>query len=193
MNSNDVMALNDPNFPPHLDIHPLDFSISNNTLHEQQKDIAQYGIAGRIWEASKPLIDYFNPENNSFDPPCPIHLSPAPRRIIELGSGQAVATLQLARHLLQDDRLVLTDLDNVVPLCEQSVQRWHRDMEFQAEIVVKPLAWGSDASSVKSLGPYDFIILCDLVRPQLAMKLIVDILSESLSAPSVYSASFDTI
>jgi hypothetical protein len=82
----------------------------------------------------------------TYDPPCPLfpsHSSFQPehpdasacggsrtgkkRRIIELGSGQSVASLHLAQYLEVGDELVLTDLPEVVPLCQRNIDRYLAD------------------------------------------------------------------
>lgn len=186
--------MNDPNFPPSLDIHPLVLTDANHTLDTQQDDIVQYGIAGRVWEASKPLIEYFTPDHHHFDPPCPI-LQPrtSPLRLLELGSGQALATLHLAQYLRPSDTLVLTDLDNVVPLCLQSVQRWEQSHNNGPEIAVKPLAWEGNVTAVQALGPFDFIVLCDLVSLDTRFILTPDILPSLIPTASMHPAPIDRV
>lgn len=125
----------------------------------------------RCREASGALIEYFTP-GTTFDPPCSL-MDERAKRVVELGSGRALASLHLAEQLRPDDRLVLTDLPNVVPLCEQRLQDWHRTSPWGAEVHVKPLAWGEDASEVVALGPFTHIILCDLVihlRPHISPR-----------------------
>ncbi len=39
----------DDNFPPNLNIRPLDIVQDLDHLHGQEEAIAKYGIAGRIW------------------------------------------------------------------------------------------------------------------------------------------------
>lgn len=154
----------DPNFPPALNIRPLELPGVSHVPDNQQQAIAQYGIAGRVWEASQPLIRYFTPQNQSFfEPPCPIFDHAGPKRIIELGSGQALASLHLAQHLAPEDVLVLTDLPNVVPLCRHSADAWKQDHNHGAQVFVESLAWGEDIALVKGLGPFDYIVMCDLV------------------------------
>ncbi len=80
---------------------------------------------------------------------------------MELGSGQSVASLHLASHLDKDTTLVLTDLPEVVPLCEQSLAV--KRMNLAPDIIVAPLAWGSSSSHLAQYRPLTHIILCDLV------------------------------
>ncbi|OCF37977.1 hypothetical protein I317_03938 [Kwoniella heveanensis CBS 569] len=147
--------MSDPNFPPNLNIKPLG---SSNVTDDQQRDaIVTYGIAGRVWEATRPLLEYFSP-SNKFDPPCSL-LSNGEKKVIELGSGQSVASLHLAKQLQRDDLVVLTDLPEVVPLCEQAIQR----NDSTAQVIAQPLAWGEDAAHLRQFGPFTHVLMCDLV------------------------------
>ncbi|CDR99685.1 hypothetical protein, partial [Sporisorium scitamineum] len=105
------------------------------------EDIESFGIAGRIWEAAYLLARYLrpavqHPDELEFDPPCSLFepaSSKQPLTIVELGSGAGYGSLHLARQLLQHAQctksqpakatLVLTDLENVVPLMERNVAR----------------------------------------------------------------------
>jgi len=166
------MPDHDPNFPPSLNIAPLAPLGIQHESHNQQEAIEKYGIAGRVWEASRPLVRYFTPTISvAFDPPCPV-FSPeeasltSPRRIVELGSGQGVASLHLANYLEPQDTLVLTDLDNVIPLCNLSIDNWKDGKENTPHVSAQALGWGGDSGKVRAPGPFDYIIMCDLVRVQ---------------------------
>ncbi|KAL7422780.1 hypothetical protein Q5752_002075 [Cryptotrichosporon argae] len=204
--------MSDPNFPPDLDIHPLVLAGTDNDDRGQAAAIAKYGIAGRVWEASLPLLSYLTP-GSPFDPPCSVHSTPSPRRILEFGSGQALSSLHVASHLGPDDLVVLTDLPNVVPLCEASIDAWTRraasastDEEHKdgpaaaatsgatsARVVARPLAWGESGAAVKALGPFTHILMCDLVYfPQLYPPLLYTLLemTEPDGVPDEASAVF---
>lgn len=107
-------------------------------------------------EATELLKEYFTPGTN-FDPPCSL-LSPGPKRIIELGSGQSVASLHLANALTEKDVLILTDLPEVMPLCEARARQ-------SSIMVAYPLAWGSSSAHLAAYRSFTHIIMCDLVRP----------------------------
>lgn len=109
------------------------------------------------------LIQYFTP-GASFDPPCSIlsnEIGHQPRHIIELGSGQSVASLHLASHLRENDTLVLTDLPEVVPLCEQSLAV--KKGVLPPRVVAAPLAWGALSAHLDRYRPFTHILICDLV------------------------------
>ncbi|WVQ68014.1 uncharacterized protein L199_006220 [Kwoniella botswanensis] len=157
--------MSDPNFPPNLDIKPLLLSsVADQQLeqHQQKDAISTYGIAGRVWEATRPLLEYFTP-SSKFEPPCSLFETQRPHRIIELGSGQSVASLHLAGHLQKEDLVITTDLPEVVPLCEQSIRAWNPPSDTHAKVIAQPLAWGQDPSHLFQFGPFTHIIMCDLV------------------------------
>jgi hypothetical protein len=112
-------------------------------------------------EATVPLIDYLTP-GAAYDPPCPIY-GPGPRRIIELGSGQSLPSLHMASHLDEDDSVILTDLPQVIELCQQSIDSWRKTHENGARVIAQPLAWGEDSSHLRKYGPFTHILMCDLV------------------------------
>lgn len=174
----------DPNFPTNLDIRPLHLRGTacgeGADGHAQARAIEKYGIAGRVWEASAGLLAYLTPGGpgvpacslfasaSGASPESPESAETAPARILELGSGQALASLHLAARLPARDTVVLTDLPNVVPLCNQSVEVWRTEGEGNrggehARVVVQPLAWGEDASHLRAYGPFTHLLLCDLV------------------------------
>lgn len=161
----------DPNFPPNLNIAPLHLvgtaATSESDGHGQAAAIARYGIAGRVWEATAALVQYLTPGATVFEPACSLFDGAAerpPHRVLELGSGQALASLHLASQLPAGDTIVLTDLPAVVPLCEASIAAWAaREGGEHAEVVARPLAWGEDAGDVLALGPFTHILMCDLV------------------------------
>lgn len=112
-------------------------------------------------EATVPLIDYLTP-GAAYDPPCPVY-GPGPRRIIELGSGQSLPSLHMASHLDEDDTVILTDLPQVIELCQQSIDSWRKTHENGARVTAQPLAWGEDSSHLRKYGPFTHILMCDLV------------------------------
>ena len=59
--------------------------------------------------------------------------------------------------------IVLTDLPNVVPLCEASIRRWTPKLSTHARVVAKPLPWGDGVAGVSELAPFTHILMCDLV------------------------------
>ncbi|OWZ41384.1 hypothetical protein C361_03897 [Cryptococcus neoformans Tu259-1] len=178
--------MTDPNFPPNLDIKPL--LLTHHHPHGQvQSDnqtnaIAAYGIAGRIWEATKPLLDYFTP-SQAYEPPCSLFASRGPHCVVELGSGQSVASLHLAAHLAPQNTIVLTDLPAVIPLCEKCIDSW-RPPKCHAKVVARPLAWGQTATHLREeFGPISHVLMCDLIYfPHLYPLLLYTLLS--LTEPS---------
>jgi hypothetical protein len=210
----------DPNHPPNLSIAPSQ-APDETALDEyaQERSIARYGIAGRVW-----CVWLFSPFSFPFDdadklmvgmrrfPPCTIFTAPEPV-ILELGSGQSHASLHLLSELCKPNnasneerwggsrdrttceernggggRLVLSDLENVVPLVRGNVDRWLRKTaschqttndigndtktdrgERVPDVEVVALPWG-DIPAVDSLlsttiqKPITHILMIDLVR-----------------------------
>jgi hypothetical protein len=105
--------------------------------------------------------------------------------VLELGSGQSMATVHLLDaladsvdefRLAKSHKVYLSDLPDVIPLCQASVARWEisraetlRHQQVEAEVV--PLAWG-DMDMGDRLGQIlqtserhlSHILLIDLVR-----------------------------
>lgn len=176
------------------------------------QDIELYGIAGRIWEAAYLLARYLVPPSQAadsleFDPPCSLFPVPgqAPLTIVELGSGAGYGSLHLARQLVRHadvmveqpprTRLVLTDLENVVPLMERNVERaGYKDATDILDARVRSLAWGNQAHASSLIAemqgndgssgnPITHILCSDLVYfPELLPPLLRSIIS--LSNPS---------
>lgn len=109
-----------------------------------------------------PLVRYFSPDS-AFDPSCSL-FQPGPHRVLELGSGQAFASLHLASQLSPVDFVILTDLPEVIPLCEGRIAEWRNGIERAAQVIAKPLAWGQDIAHLRSWLPLTHIVMCDLVR-----------------------------
>ncbi|KAF6767505.1 Nicotinamide N-methyltransferase-like protein [Kalmanozyma brasiliensis GHG001] len=178
------------------------------------EDIQAFGIAGRIWEAAYLLARYLRPAQQvpgelEFDPPCSLFntTSDEPLTIVELGSGAGYGSLHLARQLQQHATetgsksskatLVLTDLENVVPLMERNVARaGYKQATELLDVRVRSLAWGNDAhaesliSELQSLAsndvkaaeanPISHILCSDLVYfPELLPLLLRSIISLS--------------
>ncbi|KAF9040971.1 hypothetical protein BDZ89DRAFT_981315 [Hymenopellis radicata] len=134
----------DPNFPPNLDIKPLyhQGDWGDAFSHKSQTAaIEKYGIAGRVWEAAYALMLYVNPPTGPhewlFDPPF-IAADPGlplPTVMIELGSGTGIVASVLGRL---GGAVIVTDLPEVCPLLEANLRH---DSE---SLFVRPLAWGNE-------------------------------------------------
>lgn len=106
-------------------------------------------------EAVPYLMQYLNPpgvNKISFEPPCSIFArkpclkAKKPLRILELGSGNGHLCLHhLAPLLPPGSLLVLTDLEEVMPLLSANVQIALKEGRIppQVEVRVEPLPWGS--------------------------------------------------
>ncbi|KAF9414893.1 hypothetical protein BGZ94_000246 [Podila epigama] len=183
------------------------------------QDISTFGIAGRIWDSSY-VIDAFlrGPSDQfTFTPPCPIpreYFLPTAAtptrsareppaldliRIIELGAGTGYVGIALAKRLRPFATLVLTDLEEVIPLLEKNVQgSFHRrvgcgdlatagssissipsvpasEQQACARLEIEPLEWGNSTHAAKILaqGRVDYIVASDLVYfPELYPPLL---------------------
>ncbi|BGP42612.1 hypothetical protein JCM10449v2_006624 [Rhodotorula kratochvilovae] len=190
------MHQGDPNFPSNLSIAPSTRAVlhvgvapDHTALESDEEDAAQdierFGIAGRTWEAAYLLRSYLTLASSPaastpiFDPPCPL-FAPAPtptprtrrkRTILELGAGTGFLSLSLAPHLSPaEDRLVVTDLDNVCPLLSKNLaaaeKRWAARGASPAEVLVRPLPWGDGnalaALQEEGLAP-DIVLASDLI------------------------------
>ncbi|SNX84265.1 uncharacterized protein MEPE_02973 [Melanopsichium pennsylvanicum] len=192
------------------------------------EDIHSYGIAGRIWEAAYLLACYLRPANElsrqlEFDPSCSLFDTRADQHltIVELGSGAGYGSLHLARQLVQHAEssfnkspqatLVLTDLENVVPLMERNVARAGYNQAIDTiHVSVHPLAWGnqehannllaklstnqsSPGSTRTPANPLSHILCSDLVYfPELLPPLLRSIITLSgygLTAQDAVSSS----
>jgi len=129
--------------------------------HLISRSSARNGLTAR--EASHALLEYFTPSSTIFNPPCSIFDKAEKHTIIELGSGQSVASLHLAAQLDKDDTLVLTDLPNVVPLMQQSIDTWSQTNKEGVLPVAEPLGWGTDIDHLKKYGEITHVVCCDLV------------------------------
>ncbi|KAF9916869.1 hypothetical protein BX616_002589 [Lobosporangium transversale] len=177
------------------------------------QDIPTFGIAGRIWDSSY-AIDIFLRRPSSqytFTPSCPIpheyfidasntancsnrgEQSLDPIRIVELGAGTGYVGIALAKRLRSSCTVVLTDLEEVIPLLEKNVRdnidqkvldscsdsinspipkstsstppELGSSQRSCAKVEVKPLAWGNSTHAEKILaqGRVDYIVASDLV------------------------------
>lgn len=156
-----------PNFPPNLNIRPLDLrkfappaaasaeagDAPPDDGWDQHASIERFGIAGRLWEASLLLYRYLQPPPPDapplFDPPCSLFEARPdgrPRTALELGSGIGFSALQLSTFLPAGDLVVMTDLPEVVELMEERRDDFCARRPSQAggaDVWVRPLAWSS--------------------------------------------------
>ncbi|KAI0052248.1 hypothetical protein FA95DRAFT_1376095 [Auriscalpium vulgare] len=217
-----------PNFPQNLSIQPSHRpqnpllsatpSASDNSsvlpydsdtvfsAQAQEDAITKYGIAGRVWEAAYLMLLYLNPAPAyEFSPPPFLLDYASPITAIELGAGTGIVGLALAERLAvlgrQGDGVVLTDLPEVCPLLEEN-SRLHGEKAAVrgAEVVVKPLAWGSQEHAEamadgmrfgehEGARPLTHIVCSDLVYfPELLAPLLRSLLHLT-SPPFVPSQS----
>lgn len=176
----------DPNFPKGgLNIKPSyeRYNQSNNEwAKDTEEDIQTFGIAGRIWEASYLLQRYLTYDSSDrFDPPCLDLFGDDKKTIIELGAGVGLVGIHLAQQLQQQhsqsSHIVLTDLNNVLPLLARNATKAGVS---GSTVKVEPLPWGSesDAQAILSTAqnesrPVTHILCSDLVYfPELLPPLL---------------------
>ncbi|CAK5269321.1 unnamed protein product [Mycena citricolor] len=175
------MASANPNLPENLDIHPLVPAIDAEGTEQfdydqQQRDISQFGIAGRVWGAAYLLIQYLVPiAEVTYEP----LFAPSADgiRVVELGSGSGIVANTMSTRLRPDrDIMYSTDLPEVCPLLERNLRP-----HLQAHggpILVRPLSWGNAEHAsqlLKQLAPSNIThVLCsDLVYfPELLGPLL---------------------
>ena len=148
-----------PNFPEALAIAPQAPSTGADDVawaHDSADDIAQYGIAGRIWESAFLVESYVHaPSTWTWDPPRTIVGAPQARTILELGSGVGTAGLTTAMALdtRQTHDLIVTDLPDVCALLDRNT----RDFPHEGvRVHVRPLAWGDKDAAQRIL--QDFVV-----------------------------------
>ncbi|KAF9128642.1 hypothetical protein BGW39_004861 [Mortierella sp. 14UC] len=116
-----------------------------------------------------------------------------PIRILEIGAGTGYVGIALAKRLTADCTVILTDLEEVVPLMQKNVNEHHlsrrptseaeiesasgtgKDTAACAYVEVEPLAWGnsSHATAILTPTPIDYVIASDLVYfPELYPPLL---------------------
>ncbi|KAG0204543.1 hypothetical protein BGX28_003549 [Mortierella sp. GBA30] len=105
-----------------------------------------------------------------------------PIRILEIGAGTGYVGIALAKRLKPSCTLILTDLEEVVPLMEKNVQEnlssQSTDPPYSgqcATVKVEPLAWGNSEHAQRILGDggVDFVVASDLVYfPELYPPLL---------------------
>ncbi|KAG9123979.1 hypothetical protein FRC07_013304 [Ceratobasidium sp. 392] len=157
--------MHDPNFPPNLAIQPSSHAPNHRLVFDQESGIKQYGIAGRIWEAAYILAAYTTPSAFAadasrlpvleFDPQCSLFREGQmkPITVVEIGSGTGYAGIHVAHQLDRfrqkthahaiRDKVILTDLENVVPLLEQGVGEHRETIDIGVQLEARALEWGS--------------------------------------------------
>lgn len=178
-----------PNFPAALQIAPNAPRSGDGReawCHDDADDIAQYGIAGRIWESAFLVESYARaPSTWTWDPPRTM-MDAHKRVIVELGAGVGTAGLTTARALADMGgyaEVVLTDLPEVCPLLRRNAASFEHD---RVHVHVRPLAWGDTeaAHAVTTTFPLTHILCSDLVYfPELLAPLLNTLLDLTNEAP----------
>ncbi|KAG8785373.1 hypothetical protein FRC12_017683 [Ceratobasidium sp. 428] len=217
--------MHDPNFPPNLSIQPSASAIhasESKLVFNQESDIKRYGIAGRVWEAAYALAAYTIPPTSiidqqtdaeqlsrlNFDPQCSLfyEIEARPITVVEVGSGTGYAGIHIAHQFAMLRRrkricsapinVVLTDLENVVPLLQQGIREHEDVMSSGVRLEARALEWGNSehllalAEYLNNLGtPVTHILCSDLVYfPHLYPQLLRTLLA--LTSPPFCDISY---
>lgn len=194
------MAREGPNFPAALAIAPSAPRAADGARaweHDSAADIAEYGIAGRIWyvprlrrESAYVLMRYVDADPAwVYDPPCTLVGADAPRTVLELGAGVGTAGLALAHALLRTGpahTVVLTDLPEVVALLTRNARA---TQAAGADVRVCALPWGDAAAARAAVQcaprPLTHILCSDLVYfPELLAPLLRTLLDLTRTDPA---------
>ncbi|KJA16427.1 hypothetical protein HYPSUDRAFT_193151 [Hypholoma sublateritium FD-334 SS-4] len=202
-----------PNFPLHLNIHPSTIPTAHSATFAdaatldaqfgcaaQEASILQYGIAGRVWEASYAMILYIQPPQNiEFDPPfinTDRTCTSTKYSMLELGSGTGLVASTLLKLLdPARDHIIVTDLPEVCPLLEANLRpvSLHADVSRSSAVTIMPLSWGNyyDVLNLPKLTSLTHIICSDLVYfPDLMGPLLRSLLHLSSPPFSTPSAAY---
>lgn len=185
-----AMSNGRPNFPAHLRIFPnAPRETQDAWMRDSEQDIAQYGIAGRIWESAFLWAAYIENTTHTFDPPH--SWLDAPVTLLELGAGVGTAGLATASYLAhrsacpsEAHHVILTDLPEVESLLRRNVPwtPW-----AQAHVHVRPLAWGDAGHAEVILQTWTptHILCSDLIYfPELLAPLLRSLLQITQQAPN---------
>lgn len=165
----------DPNFPKGgLKITPsfdrYNVKEENEWAKDSKEDIEQFGIAGRIWEASYLMQRYltFDSFNEVFDPSCLNVIASKDDHhscttILELGAGVGLVGIHLAQQFQQHypnhrTQIILTDLHNVLPLLTRNAIKAgvfdpnnnisNNNNNKQNDLIkIEALPWGSESEA----------------------------------------------
>ncbi|ETW05757.1 hypothetical protein H310_03444 [Aphanomyces invadans] len=124
------------------------------------------GIGGKLWDSSLILTAYLAAHPEVI----------AGQHVIELGSGLGLIGLACAA-LSSAASVVLTDIDDVVPLLEYNV----RLNDLQDEASVRPLWWGTSIEHLSA--PYDVVLMSDVVYDPFGYEPLIASLRD-LTTPS---------
>ncbi|KAI9357784.1 putative methyltransferase-domain-containing protein [Pilaira anomala] len=158
-----------------------------------KQDIDTFGLAGKIWQSAYTLQALFDPEMQSTLEPNYIipeeyykhHISnnnateKKKFRILELGAGTGYVGIAMAQHLNPSCQVYITDLEQVVPLIQQNVDKYQQ--EGTAEIKVDRLHWGNKQDVKRVLlsnnEKFDLVVVSDCVYfPELFEMLLETLL-----------------
>ena len=110
---------------------------------------ARLGIGGKLWDAALALVAHVG--STSGNDEC-VH----GKRVLELGSG--VGAVGIGARLFGASRVVLTDIEDVVPLLEANIELNHVQ-----DVTAVALDWFQDVPSAILSESFDLILASDVV------------------------------
>ena len=120
---------------------------------------ARLGIGGKLWDAALALVAHVG--STSGNDEC-VH----GKRVLELGSG--VGAVGIGARLFGASRVVLTDIEDVVPLLEANI-----DLNHVQDVTAVALDWFQDVPSAILEERFDLILASDVVYdPELHAPLL---------------------
>ena len=120
---------------------------------------ARLGIGGKLWDAALALVAHVG--STSGNDEC-VH----GKRVLELGSG--VGAVGIGARLFGASRVVLTDIEDVVPLLEANIELNHVQ-----DVTAVALDWFQDVPSAVLEESFDLILASDVVYdPELHAPLL---------------------
>jgi predicted nicotinamide N-methyase len=134
----------------------------------------RWGIHSSVWEGGLALLAYLSETHNQRD-----------ALIIDLGAGTGIVGLGCAL-LGYTNKILLTDLDEALPLLKDNVQR---NALRDSEVIVTPLVWGEPLSSLvrDSIVQAEQVLVlgADIVYRQNIMDPLIRTLVDLLEYPNV--------
>ena len=120
---------------------------------------ARLGIGGKLWDAALALVAHVGSTSGSDE-------CVQGKRVLELGSG--VGAVGIGARLFGASRVVLTDIEDVVPLLEANVELNHVQ-----DVTAVALDWFQDVPSAVLDESFDLILASDVVYdPELHAPLL---------------------
>jgi hypothetical protein len=200
--------------PPGSDSRCCDDAVLEFDVEQRRADEASLGTGMMVWDLAIVMCDVLqsiataaaeDEEEEGGDgdlpPMIPAGKSFSDLRVLEVGAGTAAPGLMAAA--LGAQRVVLTDLPEVLPLMRSNVARFNQAVRsssndsvpasgadvveespssFHQHVIVEPLPWGKESTRrflSRESSPFDLVIVCECIVPRIfPMEPLVDTLAE---------------